>query len=168
MTTNERDWEALTSTWQSSRDAVEASTLSRIVAAERRRLAATVVSEFVTIGVFVAVSWLAIRDGLAAWETVWLTTIWLFTAVATPFAWWNRRGAWSSMVESVAEFERRRTVRRRRTLRFASALFVAEVLAVSIELAWFDRFTALAVVLLVAMTIVFAVWILWMRRSLRA
>lgn len=168
MTTNDRDWEALTSTWQSSRVEVAASTLSRLVAAERRRLVATVVSELVMIGLFVALSWLAIRNGLAAWEAVWLTTLWLFTAIAAPFAWWNRRGAWSSMVESVAEFERRRTVRRRRTLRFASALFVAEVLAVSIELAWFDRFTALAVVLLVAMTIVFAVWVLWMRRSLRA
>ena len=164
MTSNDRDWEALTSTWQSSRVEVPAGTLSRLVAAERRRLAATVVGECVGIAVFAALSWLAIRDGLEPWETVWLTTIWLFTAIAMPFAWWNRRGAWTSMVESVAEFERRRTARRRRTLRFASALFIAEVLVVSIQLAWFDRITGLAIALLVAMTIAFAAWVIWMRR----
>ena len=166
MTTNERDWDALTRTWQSSRDAVEARTVSRLVAAERRRLAATVLGELAIIGAFVTLSWLAIRGGLAAWETVWLTTLWLFTAVAAPFAWWNRRGAWSAMVESVMEFERRRTARRRRTLRFASVLFVTEVLAVSIELAWFDRFTGQAIVLLVAMTVAFAAWMLWMKRRI--
>jgi hypothetical protein len=164
MTINERDWDSLTRVWQSSRDEITTARLSQLVAAERRRLAATVLGEMLIIGAFGALSWFAIRDGLVAWETVWLTTLWLFTAVAAPFAWWNRRGAWSSMVESVAEFEKRRMARRRRTLRFATALFVAEVLAVSIELAWFDRFTALAVALLVAMTAVFAVWVFWMKR----
>ena len=164
MTINERDWDSLTRVWQSSRDEVTAARLSELVAAERRRLAATVVGELLVIGAFVVLSWLAMRDGLAAWEAVWLTTLWLFTAVAAPFAWWNRRGAWSSMVESVAEFERRRMARRRRTLHFASALFIAEVLVVSIELAWFDRFSVLATQLLVAMTIAFVVWLTWMKR----
>jgi hypothetical protein len=164
MTINERDWDSLTRVWQSSRDEVAAARLSDLVAAERRRLAATVVGELLVIGAFVVLSWLAMRDGLAAWEAVWLTTLWLFTAVAAPFAWWNRRGAWSSMVESVAEFERRRTARRRRTPHFACGLFIAEVLVVSIELAWFDRFSVLATLLLVAMTIAFVVWLTWMKR----
>lgn len=164
MTINERDWDSLTRVWQSPRDEITAATLSRLVAAERRRLAATVLGEMLIIVAFVVLSWLAMRDGLAAWETVWLTTLWLFTAVAVPFGWWNRRGAWNSMVESVAEFERRRTARRRRTLRFATGLFVTEVLAVLIELAWFDRVSVVTIVLLVAMTVAFAVWVSWMKR----
>lgn len=168
MTINERDWDSLTRVWQSSRHEVSAARLSQLVAAERRRLAATVLGEILMIGAFIALSAFAIRDGLAAWETVWLTTLWLFTALAVPFAWWNRRGAWSAMVESVAEFERRRTARRSRTLRFAAVLFVTEVVVVSIELTWFDRFTTLAVALLVAMTIAFSVWGLWMKRRIEA
>lgn len=164
MTINERDWDSLTRVWRSPGDEITAARLSRLIAAERRRLAATAIGELLILGAFVVLSWLALRDGLAAWETVWLTTLWLFTAVAVPFAWWNRRGAWSSMVESVAEFERRRTARRHRTLRFATGLFVTEVLVVLIELAWFDRVSVLAIVLLVAMTIAFAVWALWMQR----
>jgi hypothetical protein len=166
MTIKEHDWNSLARIWQSSSDEVAAATLSRLIAAERRRLAATVLGEAVTIGAFVALSWIAMRDGLAVWETVWLTTLWLFTAVAAPFAWWNRRGAWSSMIESVAEFERRRTARRRRTLRFSCALFIAEVITVSIQLAWFDRFSALAMWTLVAMTIAVSIWGIWMKRRI--
>jgi hypothetical protein len=102
------------------------------------------------------------------WETVWLTTLWHFTAVAAPFAWWNRRGTWRSLVESVSEFERRRTARRRRTLRFGCALFVAEVLVVSIELVWLDRVSVPAVLLLGAMTVAVAVWALWMKRRIES
>jgi hypothetical protein len=164
MTSNGHEWDSLARVWQSAGEQPGPTTLSRLIAAERHRLAATVVGELLVIAAFVAISWLTWRDGLASWEKVWLTTLWLFTALAAPFAWWNRRGAWTSMVESVAEFERRRAVRRRRTLRFGSALFVAEILVVSMQLAWFDRFSRLSVLLLASLTVVFALWVLWMKR----
>lgn len=164
MTSNNHEWDSLTRVWQSAGEQPGPTTLSRLIAAERRRLAATVVGELLVIAAFVGISWLTWRDGLASWEKVWLTTLWLFTALAAPFAWWNRRGAWTSMVESVAEFERRRTARRRRTLRFGSALFVAEIVVVSMQLAWFDRFSQLSVLLLASLTVVFALWVLWMKR----
>jgi hypothetical protein len=165
MTSNDHEWNSLPQVWQSAVGAQPApTTLSRLIASERRRLAIAVVGEVLVVAAFVAMSWLALRDGLVAWEKVWLTTLWLFTAVAAPFAWWNRRGAWTSMVESVAEFERRRTARRRRTLRFGVALFVTEILVVWIELAWFDRFGQFAVLTLGAMTVVFVLWVVWMKR----
>ena len=164
MTRNDHEWESMTRVWQSTSEEPSPTTLSRLIATERRRLAATVVGEVFIVVAFITMSWLAFRDGLAAWEKVWLSTLWVFTAVAAPFAWWNRRGAWTSMVESVAEFERRRTARRRRTLRFGSALFVAEILVVSIQLAWFDRFSQVAVLALGVLTIVFVLWVLWMKR----
>ena len=114
MTSNGHDWDSLERVWQSAGEQPAPTTLSRLMAAERRRLAATVVGELFVIAGFVAISWLTWRDGLASWETVWLTTVWLFTAVAAPVAGWNRRGAWTTMGESGAEFERRRTARRAR------------------------------------------------------
>ena len=164
MTSNGHDLDSLTRVWQSAGEEPPPTTLSRLIASERRRLAVTVVGELFVVAAFVALSWLALRDGVAAWEKVWLTTLWLFTAVAAPFAWWNRRGAWTSMVESVAEFERRRTARRRRTLCFGSALFVAEMVVVSAQLAWFDRFSQLSVVLLGLLTVAFALWVVWIKR----
>jgi hypothetical protein len=164
MTSNGHDWQSLTRVWQSAGEEPAPATLSRLIAAERRRLAGTVIGELVIVAAFVWTSWLAWRDGFAAWEIVWLTTLWLFTAVAAPFAWWNRRGAWTSMVESVAEFERRRTARRQRTLRFAVVLFLAEVVVVSIELAWFGRFNQVSALCLGSFTSVFALWVLWMKR----
>lgn len=168
MTTHERDWDSLTRDWRASDEEVPTATLRRLIAAERRRTLAVGAGEAATIAAFAWLSWLVSRDGLAAWETVWLSTLWMFTAIAVPFAWWNRRGTWTALVESVAEYERLRERRRHRTLRFACALFLAEVVVVVIELAWFDRLTVTALVGLLALSIVFAAWALWMRRSLRS
>jgi hypothetical protein len=164
MTSNDHEWDSLTQVWQSADQPPAPASLAQLIASERRRLAVIVVGELLVVAAFAGISWLAWRDGLAAWEKVWLTTLWLFTAVATPFAAWNRRGAWTSMVESVAEFERRRAARRRRTLRFGSALFVAEVLVVSIQLAWFDRFNAFALLAIGVLTVLFTIWVVWMKR----
>ena len=165
MTTNERDWESLASEWRAQSEEVPPATLHRLIVLERRRTLAVIAGEAVTIGGFAWLSWLAAKDGLAPWETVWISTLWLFTAVVVPFAWWNRRGIWSAFVESVAEFERRRDQRRRRTLRFACALFSAEAIVVIAELAWFDRLTARPLLILLGFAVVFAAWAFWMRRS---
>ncbi len=93
-------------------------------------------------------SWLVARDGVAAWEAVWLLTLWAFTLLALAFAWWNRRGIWRSLGASVEEhlrLARRRVERNQRAVAFAGALFVVETVAIVIQLAWFDRLTLLMV-----------------------
>ena len=168
MTTHENDWESLASDWHARSEDVPAATVRRLIAAERRRTLAVIAGETAIVAGFAWLSWLAIRDGLAPWETVWLSTLWMFTAGAVPFAWWNRRGTWRAFVESVAEFERRRDQQRRRTLRFACALFSAEAIVVMAELAWFDRLTARALLILLGSAVAFTGWAFWMRRrSLR-
>lgn len=166
MTTNERDWESLVNEWRAQREDVPTAILHRLIAAERRRTLAVIAGECAVIAGFAWFSWLAMRDGLVLWETVWLTTLWMFTAVAVPFAWWSRRGTWSALVENMAEFERRRDQRRRRTLGIACGLFVAEAIVVIAELAWFDRLTARPFLLLLCLAVVFTAWAFWMRRRL--
>lgn len=162
MNASRPEWESVSKLWRESPQQIERTALRRVVAAERRRLAAVVIGECLIVAVFAWLSWIAVRDGVAAWDAVWLSTLWLFTAVAAPFAWWNRRGAWRALTESVAEYRRQRVERRRRTLRFATGLFSAEMIVVAAELAWFDRLTALAVALLGLLAVAFAAWAIWM------
>jgi hypothetical protein len=168
MSTNERSWESLSAVWQTSREAVGGEPLRRLLRSYRRRVAAVAVGEILLIAAFAWLSWAVVRDGVVLWEAVWLWTLWIFTAVAAPFAWWNRRGAWQSMVETVAEFQRLRAVRRLRSLRFGCGLFVAEVVVVVAELAWFGRFGATAALSLAALAVAFGIWAVWMTRRAAA
>jgi len=163
MTGNDREWDSLSDVWCASRQEIESAPLRRMVASHRRRIAAVAAGEVLVVAGFAWLSWLAVRDGVAVWEAVWLSTLWGFTGVAAPFAWWNRRGAWNAITASVAEYQRLRAVRRMRSLRFGCALFIAEVVVVGAELVWFNRFTAPAAVLLGALTVVVGAWALWMR-----
>ncbi len=161
----EQDWESLSDVWRSSLEGVDRAPLRNLVASRRRRLAAVVAGEVLTVAGFAWLSWFIVRDGVAVWETVWLTSLWGFTAIASAFLWWNRRGAWHAMTESVAEYQRQCTARRLRSLRFGYALFIAEVIAVVAQLAWFGRFTIAAALFLGAFGALFAVWAAWMRRQ---
>ena len=154
MTMPESDWEALASSWRAaSEPPLEATPLWRLLRAQRRRLVAVAVGEVVLVAAFAALSWLVARDGVASWEAVWLLTLWAFTLIALAFAWWNRRGTWRSLGRSVDEhvrLARRRLERKRRAVAFAGALLAVETVAVVMQLAWFDRLTALVVALLAA------------------
>ncbi len=161
----ERDWESLSDVWRSSRAGVDRAPLRKLVASQRRRLAAVVAGEVMAVAGFAWLSWLIVRDGVAVWESVWLTTLWSLTAIASAFAWWNRRGAWNAMTESVAEYQRQCAARRLRSLRFGYALFIAEVIVVVAQLAWFGRFTVAVALFLGAFGALFAVWAAWMRRQ---
>ncbi len=161
----EHEWDALSDLWRASRDEVGAARLRRMIASHRRRLAAVVAVEALLVAGFAWVSWLFVRDGVAPWEAVWLTTLWIFTAIAAPFAWWNRRGAWHAMSGSVAEYLRDRSARRMRSRRFGFALFVAEVIVVVAELAWFGRLTVAAALFLGVFTAAFAAWAAWITRQ---
>jgi hypothetical protein len=163
MNANEREWEALSGVWRTAVEEVDREPLHRLIAAERRRLVGVVIGEMAMLAGFAWMTWLFVRDGVEVWEAVWLSTIWMFTAVAIPFAWWNRRGAWRSLADSVADCLRQRAARRLRTLRFACGLFVAEVVAVVAELAWFDRVSPRAIGILAVLTAGFLGWIVWMR-----
>ena len=164
MSANEREWELLSDLWRTSAPQLDSAAVQKLVAGYRRRLAAVVCGEILTVAGFAWLSWLFLRDGAELWETVWITTLWSFTAVAVPFAWWNRRGTWSAMGETVAEFQRQRAVRRMRSLKFACWLFLAEVVAVGAELAWFDRFTVASAVFLATFAFVLGAWAIWMEK----
>jgi hypothetical protein len=163
MNAHEREWESLADLWRESREEIHRAPLRQMVASHRRRLAAVAAGEVLAVAGFAWLSWLSVRDGIVLWEAVWLSTLWGFTAVAVPFAWWNRRGAWNAIAESAAEYQRQRAARRIRSLRFGCALFAAEAVAVAAELAWFDRFTPLAAALLGLLTLLTGAWALWMK-----
>ncbi len=143
MSTPLAEWEDLAAAWQKADEApVDLAPLRRLLAAQRRRLVAVVLGEAALVLAFAWLSWLVVRDGVQAWETVWLLTLWGFTFVAVAFALWNRRGTWRSLGESVEEYvrlARLRARRARRSLVFAAGLLVAEVVAVVAQLAWFGR-----------------------------
>jgi hypothetical protein len=164
MTADERDWESLSDLWRDSSQEVDRTLLRRMVASYRRRLAAVVIGEILVVAWFAWLSWISVRDGVAVWEAVWLSTLWSFTAVAAPFAWWNRRGSWQALGQTVAEFQRQRAARRMRSLRFSCGLFLAEILVVWAQLAWFGRFTAFVAAILGALTVAFGAWAFWMRK----
>ena len=168
MNANEREWESLSNLWRDPGQEIGRAALRRLVASHRRRLVAVAAGEASIVAGFIWLSLLFVRDGLVAWEAVWLSTLWIFTAIAAPVSWWNRRGSWHSMTESVAEFRRQRAMRWLRSLLFACWLFVAEVIVAAGELAWFGRFTSLAAGSLAALTVVFVAWALWMRKRIAA
>ena len=132
MSTPLTEWEDLEGVWRQEEQPVDLAPLRRLLAAQRRRLVAVVTVEAVLVLAFGWLSWLVARDGVEAWEAVWLLTLWGFTVAAVAFAWWNRRGTWRSLGESVEEYlrlARLRARRARRSLAFACGLLVAEVVA---------------------------------------
>ena len=166
---NDAEWESLAAIWTASAEQVDAAPLRRIVAAHRRRLIAASLGE---LAMLVALAWLTyavFRDGIAAWEVVWAITLWGFAAIACAFVWWNRRGTWSAMSDSVAghvRLTRIRAQRQRASLRFGAGLFVAEAIAVVAQLMWFDRFTYKSALLLAASGAVVAVWVVVASRKI--
>ena len=152
MSMPDTDWEALASSWRTASDPpLDATPLRQLLRSQRRRLVVVALGEAALVAGFAVLSWLVARDGVAAWEAVWLVTLWAFTLLALAFAWWNRRGTWRSLGASVEEhvrLVRRRVERNQRAVAFAGALFVVETVAIVMQLAWFDRLTPLAVALL--------------------
>jgi hypothetical protein len=163
MTANDREWESLSDVWRAAATAVDSSPLARMRAAHRRRLLAATAGEVALVALFAWGSWIVARDGLAAWEAVWISTLWTCTAIASAFAWWTRRRAWSALGESVAEFRRLRAVRRAQTVRFAWGLFGFEAALVVAQLVWFRRFSLPVAFVLGALAAMLAGWTVWMR-----
>jgi len=169
-TTASNEWDDLGAAWRAADEPVDLGPLRRLVATQRRRLVAVVAGEAALVLAFAALSWLVARDGVATWEAVWLATLWSFTAVAVAFAAWNRRGTWAGLGESVEDHLRVARLRARRALAavsFAIGLLVAEVVAVAVELAWYDRFGATEIALLAAVAGAVAAWCGWTRRRVR-
>lgn len=168
MNENEQDFDELAALWRQPRertdDAISDGPLRRMIAAHRRRLAAVVIGEAALLGGLAALTWTKLADGIVVAEVVWAVTLWVFMAIAASFAWWNRRGMWHAMGLSVADFRRRRAERQLRAARFAWMLFIAEVMVVAAELAWFERFTTTAAVILLGSALPLGVWWLWIKR----
>jgi hypothetical protein len=163
MTANDREWESLSDAWRAAEPPLDRSLLARAQAAYRRRLLATTAGEVVLVALFAWGTWLVARDGLEAWEAVWISTLWTCTAIAGTFAWRTRRHAWGALGESVAEFRRLRAARRARTVRFVWCLFAFEAVLVGGQLGWFGRFTMPVALVLCALAAILAGWSAWMR-----
>jgi len=164
MTTDEDEWASISALWQTSHREVPEPALRRLIASQRRGVVGATVGEIALLGGFLYWSLLVARDGIALWETVWLVTLWTFAAIAAAFAWSNRRGTWHAMGRSVAEYRRVRATKHLRSIRFAWGLFVAEIVVVVAELAWFDRFTVSAAVSLAVLALPLAIWSIWAQR----
>jgi hypothetical protein len=166
---NETEWTSLSTLWTSSQEPVDAGVLHRVVRAHRRGLLAATAGELLLTIAFAWLSYAVLRDGIELWTIVWVTTLWIFMAVAIAFAWWNRRGTWRALGDSVAEYVRLtrvRAERQRRSILFGLALFAAEVLAVVAQLQWFDRLTPFALLLLGVAAILVAGWAVLMQRKI--
>ncbi len=167
MSLPEGEWESLALDWRAASGPVDAAPLRRKVAAHRRRLIAATVGEILLVASFAWLSWLVAGDGVEPWEVVFLTTLWGFTLLAGAFAWWNRRGTWRALGESVEEFvrlTRLRAERQTRSIDFSLGLFAAEAVIIVAQLAWFGRLTAIAGLLLAVAGAVVGAWCWAMKR----
>jgi hypothetical protein len=166
---NETEWSSLSTLWASAQEPVDAGLLRKVVRAHRRGLVAVTVGEIVLAIAFAWLSYAVLRDGVEPWTLVWVATLWIFMAAAVAFAWWNRRGTWRALGDSVADYVRLtrvRAERQRRSMIFGVALYVAEVVAVVAQLQWFDRLTPFAIVLLGVASIIVAGWAAIARRKI--
>ena len=165
---NELEWQDLTNVWQSAAQD-EPIALKKIVDANRRRLLLAAAGEIALVVVFALMSMLVSADGVALWELVWMATLWGFVLIAGGFAWWNRRGTWNPLGDSVAEYvrvSRLRCERQRRSIVFVIVLFLAEAIVVVAQLAWFARLTPLAAAILGASAIPVAAWCIVTKRRI--
>lgn len=155
------EWNDLTMLWQGTTDRVDASPLRRIAAAHRRRLLIMTAGEIALVVAFAGLSIVVASDGLVPWELVWLITLWSFMLVASAFVWWNRRGTWQALGESVEEYvrlTRLRAERQRHLVYFVCGLFVAETIVCVGQLVWFGRFTLFASILFVVSGAAIGLW----------
>jgi hypothetical protein len=169
-TSASNEWDDLGAAWRAVDEPVDLGPLRRLLATQRRRLVAMVAGEAALVLAFGCLSWLVARDGVAPWEAVWLITLWGFTAVAVAFAVWNRRGTWVGLGESVEGHLRLAQLRARRALAavsFAIGLLLAELVAVTAELVWYDRFGPVEVALLAVVATAAAWWCGWTRWRVR-
>ena len=160
---NDTEWDSLSAIWIASDEQVDAAPLRKIVAAHRRRLIGVTVGELAMLAALAWLTYVVLRDGARPWEIVWAITLWGFAAIAVAFVWWNRRGTWQAMSDSVAEHVRLTRVRaesQRASLRFGVGLFFAEAIAVVAQLMWFDRLTMTTLLLLAASAALVAVCVI--------
>jgi hypothetical protein len=153
MSMPEREWELYAAAWRAETAPVDPAPLRRLVAAQRRRLVAVVAGEAAVLAGCAALSWWVAADGVETWELVWLATLWGFAAIASAFAFWNRRGTWKSLGESVEDhvrLARLRATRAAQAFLFGCGLIVAETVAVLAQLAWWGRLTVAALLCLAA------------------
>lgn len=161
------EWSDLTALWQSSDQPIDVAPLRNMASSYRRRLVLYAIGESAVILGFAWLSAFVVRDGIAPWELVWLITLWGFCAIAVGFVWWNRRGTWNELGESVEDYVRITRLRARRQMHsvyFAAAFFAAEVVVSVAQLMWFGRFTSLAILLIAISAIVIGAWC-WSTRA---
>ena len=179
-TTGNGEWSAWREAWVSERPADPAhrgaaepgglAALRRRLDRQRDRQIAVAAVEWLGALALVAVTVAVLRGGAAAWQIVWLATLWAFSAVAGGFAWWNRRATWhaaGATIEDAVRLARLRAERQLHTVRFVLLLFAAEVVAVLAQLAWFDRLVPLAFWALAAAGLAIGLWCAVTRRRLR-
>jgi hypothetical protein len=172
------EWRALTEAWAATDDAEGAEvatphgaldSLRRRAERQRRRQIAVAVLEWLLFAGLLVLTVVVLRGGAAAWELIWLASLWGFTAVAMGFAWWNRRATWRAAgvaLDDYVRLARLRAERQLRTVRFVLALFAVEVIVVVAQLAWFDRLVPAAVAALAAAAAVIVSWCVVTRRRL--
>ena len=157
---NEIEWQDLTDVWQTAGRGDEIP-LQKIVRTNRRRMLMAAAGEIALAVLFLLMTITVAADGVAGWEAVWMATLWGFMLVAGAFAWWNRRGTWRPLGDSVTDYirlSRLRCERQRRSVVFGIALFAAEAIVIVAQLVWFGRLTPPAASVLAASAVPIAAW----------
>jgi hypothetical protein len=170
MSATPNSWDELAELWCAGEEDPIAGWLHRMAAARRRRLSLAAVGEAALVVVFALLSALVVRRGVEAWSAVWLATLWVFTAVALLFGWWNRRGLWRALgddVEAYVRFLRLRATRQLRAARFGLGLLVAEVVVVMAQLVGFHRLSPLVAFVLAGVSASILAVCLWAARQAR-
>ena len=131
MTDGDFGWDTLTEAWQEEEPLpFEAGEFKSVLRGRTRAMMLVVLGELaITAGLIWVTVWLSGPATVGA-DAVFLTVLWLFWAVATGFAWWNRRGQWRLSVASSEDFVRLsldRAERKTRVAWFSAALLVAQV-----------------------------------------
>ncbi len=177
MNNKKINWDALAESWQGEEPNPlgEQSFRARLEGRRRTMLLVVLGELALTIGLI----WLTISlSGPASVgaDAVLLTVLWVSWAVATGFAWWNRRGQWRVSVASSQEFLQLsldRATKKIRVARFSAGLLILQALFVT----WLWLSTAetgpaakspsAMLLLLLTMVIVYTCWTIWYYRRAR-
>lgn len=134
--TDELVWQDWSATWRSDREsAVLVADIRRAVDRQSRAMRLALMGEVVlTFAALGFVAWIVVAEReVSRWG--WVTAVLLHTVTVWAFALWNRRGVWSPLGETVADYlvvARERLERRRLASNFVVALVAMEMVALGI------------------------------------
>lgn len=181
MSESEGYWEEMSERWRSESVAGSPGTEAEndapfLRTLRRRRFVTTsvVMGEVVVTATLVYLTALILSRPPTGVDRMFLVGLWILWAVATFFAWWNRRGTWSRSASDSRTFLSLSVEHARSKVRvawFSAVLLVAQLALAVSSWAWGDGFMrdgfpslVVLVAWLVPVAVLYAGWIVWYHR----